>query len=166
MALKREKVRPLNVQPNKKGQDAFLQRIEHLRREQVRQTSPFVPTARVPQLIATAKRYIGVPYVYGGTTPKGFDCSGFVQYVFKENKFELPRTADEQYLLGLKEPVSSLREGDLVFFATDGTGISHCGIYLGHGRFIHASSSHGIRIDELSNVYWRKYFVTGKHIVK
>ncbi len=133
----------------------------------VPESQPFLPKNKVNGIIATAKKYIGVKYVSGGTTPKGFDCSGYVQYVFKQNGFTIPRTADVQYKLGKYAPVSKLEAGDLVFFHTDSSGgISHCGIYLGGGKFIHASSSKGIRIDELSNDYWKKAFTAGKHIVK
>ena len=133
----------------------------------VPESQPFLPKSKVNGIIATAKKYIGVKYVSGGTTPKGFDCSGYVQYVFKQNGFTVPRTADVQYKLGKYAPVSKLEPGDLVFFHTDSSaGVSHCGIYLGNGKFIHASSSKGIRIDELSNEYWKKAFTAGKHIVK
>ena len=108
------------------------------------------------RLLSTAKQYIGVPYKFGGTTPKAFDCSGYLQYVFARNGLSLPRTADEQYKLGQR--TTSIRQ--LV------PGASHCGIYLGDGRFIHASTSKGVRIDELSNTYWQPRFYGGKHIVQ
>lgn len=133
----------------------------------VPESKPFLPKNKVNGLLATAKKYIGVKYLSGGTTPKGFDCSGYLQFVFKQNGFSLPRTADVQYKLGKYAPVSKLEAGDLVFFHTDKSGeISHCGIYLGNGKFIHASSSKGIRIDELSNEYWKEAFASGKHIVQ
>ena len=116
-------------------------------------------------LIATARQYIGVPYVFGGTTPLGFDCSGFLQYVFKQNGLTIPRLADEQYKLGKSVKKSELRAGDLVFFTTYEPGASHCGIYIGDGQFMHASSSRGIRIDRLDNVYWAPRYYGGKHIV-
>ncbi len=144
---------------------AMLQRITRLREANAPESKPFVSPHIIPGLINTARQYLGVPYVYGGTTPQGFDCSGFVEYVFKKHDITLPRTADIQYDLGEKKAVPQLSTGDLVFFATDGEGISHCGIYLGDGSFIHASSSRGIRVDKLDNVYWKKFFITGKHIV-
>ena len=118
-------------------------------------------------LIATAKKYIGTPYQFGGTTPKGFDCSGYIQYIFAAHGIGVPRLADEQYRLGEKTvSKKQLVPGDLVFFNTYGSGISHIGLYLGDGQFIHASSSKGIRIDALSNEYWAPRYIGGKHIVK
>ena len=133
----------------------------------VPESSPFVPQNKVKALIATAKKYIGTPYKFGGTTPKGFDCSGFLQYVFKQHGLTLPRTADEQYKVGKRtKKASELVPGDLVFFTTYEAGVSHCGIYLGKNEFIHASSSKGIRIDNLDNSYWKPRYYGGKHIVK
>ena len=137
-------------------------------------TGPLVPNnqailekSKVAALIATAKSYIGVPYQFGGTTPSGFDCSGFLQFVFAKHGLNIPRLADEQYNLGLRtKNVSQLVPGDLVFFTTYTSGVSHCGIYLGSGKFIHTSSSKGVRIDELSGEYWQPRYVGGKHIVK
>ena len=116
-------------------------------------------------IIETGRKYMGVPYVFGGTTPSGFDCSGFVQYVFKQNGIIIPRLADEQYKLGKSVKTSELIPGDLVFFSTYEKGASHCGIYIGDGRFLHTSSSRGVRVDELSNEYWAPKFLGGKHIV-
>lgn len=131
------------------------------------ESRPFLSQTRVNALLSTAKKYIGVPYKFGGATPKAFDCSGYLQYVFAENGMKIPRTADEQYKLGRRTSnVSQLVPGDLVFFTTYEPGASHCGIYLGSGKFIHASSSRGIRIDELSNSYWQPRYYGGKHIVQ
>lgn len=116
-------------------------------------------------IVATAQTFMGVPYVFGGTTPKGFDCSGLVQYVFKLNGVTIPRLADEQYNLGRSVPRSQLTAGDLVFFTTYASGVSHCGIYVGDGKFLHASSSRGVRIDSLDNEYWKPRFIGGKKIV-
>lgn len=133
----------------------------------VPETQPFLNARQVNTILSTARHYIGVPYKFGGTTPKAFDCSGYLQYVFAQNGLTLPRTADEQCKLGRRTASSSqLVPGDLVFFTTYAPGASHCGIYLGSGRFIHASTSKGVRIDELTNSYWQPRYYAGKHIVR
>lgn len=133
----------------------------------VPESAPFLPEKKVDAIIKTAKKYMGTRYRFGGTTPKGFDCSGFVQYVFKQNGFALPRTADEQYKLGQRvKKRAELVPGDLVFFSTYEKGASHCGIYLGKNQFIHVSSSKGVRIDSLDDSYWKPRWYGGKHIVK
>ncbi|MDY6267456.1 MAG: NlpC/P60 family protein [Selenomonadaceae bacterium] len=127
---------------------------------------PILPRSKVNSIISTAKNYIGTPYSFGGTTPKAFDCSGYLQYVFAKNGISIPRLADDQYKLGTRtKSTSQLEPGDLVFFTTYEPGPSHCGIYLGSGQFIHASSSKGVRIDALSNSYWQPRYIGGKHIV-
>lgn len=126
----------------------------------------FLSQKEVPGIIATAKDYIGVPYVFGGNTPRGFDCSGYLEYVFAKHGIDIPRTADEQYKLGKLVKSDDLKPGDLVFFTTYEPGASHCGIYLGNKNFIHASTSKGIRVDSLDSEYWAPRYYGGKHIVK
>lgn len=75
----------------------------------------FLSQKEVPGIIATAKDYIGVPYVFGGNTPRGFDCSGYLEYVFAKHGIDIPRTADEQYKLGKLVKSDDLKPGDLVF---------------------------------------------------
>ena len=118
------------------------------------------------KIVATAKQYIGVPYLWGGTTPSGFDCSGFVQYVYQRHGISLPRTSKEQWTVGTAISKSALQPGDLVFFAnTYTTGISHLGIYIGNNQFIHASSSKGVTITDLSNSYWATRYYGAKRIL-
>lgn len=124
----------------------------------------FITVEEGEAIVASAKEFIGVPYVFGGTTPSGFDCSGFLQYVFRQNGYEIPRLADEQFLLGVSAKTSQLNVGDLVFFSTYMEGASHCGFYVGDGNFLHTSSSKGVRIDSLSNVYWKPKFLGGRKI--
>lgn len=127
---------------------------------------PFLAKAEVAGIINTAKDYMGVPYVFGGDTPDGFDCSGYLEYVFAKHGIRIPRTADEQYKLGKLVKQTDLVPGDLVFFTTYEPGASHCGIYLGNGNFIHASTSKGVRVDNLKNSYWVSRYYGGKHIVR
>jgi len=119
------------------------------------------------RIISTAKQYIGVPYVWGGTTPKGFDCSGYVQYVFNIHGISLPRTSKQQWAVGSPISKSNLQPGDLVFFQNTGSasGISHLGIYIGDGQFIHASSSKGVMISSLSNSYWQSHYYGARRVL-
>jgi len=120
-------------------------------------------TSKLAQTLArSALRFLGTPYVFGGTSSSGFDCSGFVQHVFGMLGIGLPRTADAQYDAG-KPAVGGPRAGDLVFFDTYG-GVSHVGIYLGRGEFVHASSSHGVMVSKLSESYWASRYVGAKRI--
>lgn len=120
----------------------------------------------VSRILATAKRYQGVPYVFGGTTPRGFDCSGFTQYVFGLNGISIPRTADVQFQVGIPVTKSKLQPGDLVFFSTYLPGPSHSGIYLGDGMFINASSSRGVSIARMDNSYWGPRYVGARRVLR
>ncbi len=114
-------------------------------------------------LTRSAMRYIGTPYVFGGTSPSGFDCSGYVQYVFGMFGIHLPRTADAQYYAG-RHPDGGIQVGDLVFFQTYEPGPSHVGIYVGGGKFIQ-SSSHGVMISSLADSYWAERYLGAKRVV-
>jgi len=117
-------------------------------------------------IVATAKKYIGVPYVWGGSSPSGFDCSGFTQYVLKAHGITIPRTTKQQYTAGKSVSKSNLQPGDLVFFQnTYTTGISHVGFYVGNGQFIHASSSKGVVITALSNSYWAGRYYGARRVI-
>jgi len=111
------------------------------------------------KIVVDAQNLIGTPYVFGGTTPRGFDCSGFLNYVFSQNGISLPRTAASIYAAG--EPVArnELQNGDLVFFQTYQPGASHAGIYIGNNRFIHASSSRGVMVSSLNESYWSQRYI-------
>lgn len=118
------------------------------------------------KIVATAKQYIGVPYVWGGSSPSGFDCSGFTQYVFNKHGIALPRTTDQQYKVGSYVSRSNLKVGDLVFLQnTYREGISHVGIYVGDGKMIHASSSKGIVISDLSSSYYTKHYYGARRVL-
>ncbi len=115
-------------------------------------------------LTRSAMRFIGTPYVFGGTSPSGFDCSGYTQHVFAMLGISIPRLADAQFYAG--RPTSGgMTTGDLVFFQTYEPGPSHVGIYLGNGRFVH-SSSHGVMVSRLGDSYWRTRYLGAKRIAK
>ena len=114
----------------------------------------------------TALRYVGVPYVWGGTSFSGVDCSGFVQAVFEHNGISLPRTADSQFEVGRPVKMRDLQPGDLVFFETYAAGASHVGIYLGGGRFVHASSSDGVRVDDLGMDYYASRYLGARRLIR
>lgn len=116
------------------------------------------------QIVALARRLEGVPYVWGGTTPNGVDCSGFVQTVYSLAGYTLPRTADVQFQATQEVPTDQLQPGDLVFFTTYLPGPSHVGIYAGQGRFIHASSSHGVTESVLTDPYFGPRFLGGRRL--
>lgn len=122
-------------------------------------------SAAADKIIATARKYIGVPYVWGGTTPSGFDCSGFVQYVFKAHGISLLRTTSQQYGQGKSVAKANLKTGDLVFFNTSGSGVSHVGIYIGNNQFIHASSSNGVMISSMQNSYWSARYLGARRVL-
>ncbi|MGG0825099.1 C40 family peptidase [Paenibacillus turicensis] len=108
---------------------------------------------------------LGSKYVSGGTSTAGFDCSGFTQFVFKKLGIKLPHQSGSQYKMGTAVEKADLIEGDLVFFNTSGKGISHVGVYVGEGKFAHASSSKGVIISKLSESYYVKRYVGAKRIL-
>jgi len=112
-------------------------------------------------LVRTARSFLGVPYRWGGSSRRGLDCSGLAMSVYMVNGIRLPRSSRAQYGAGRPVGMAELRKGDLVFFATSGgRRVSHVGIYIGGGKFIHAPNrGKRVRIDSLSNGYYRKTFV-------
>jgi cell wall-associated NlpC family hydrolase len=114
-------------------------------------------------LTRDAMRFIGTPYVFGGTSPSGFDCSGYVQHVFAMMGIHLPRTADAQFYAGHRI-ANGMQAGDLVFFQTYEPGPSHVGIYLGRGRFVH-SSSHGVMVSRIADAYWASRYLGAKRVM-
>ena len=104
--------------------------------------APPKPRPLGERAVAFAKRFLGVPYQWGGTGPGGFDCSGLVRYVYERFGIDLPHSSYADYGLGRRVALGALRPGDLVFFS----GLGHVGMYVGHGRFIHAPHS-GTRVE-------------------
>ena len=117
-------------------------------------------------IVNTAYKYMGVRYVWGGTSPKGFDCSGFVYYVFGENGIKTNRTAASLYKNGTYVERANLQPGDVICFYTGGYGyIGHAGIYIGNNEFIHASSAGGkVEIDSLESNYYNNHYYGARRI--
>ncbi|HHO41737.1 MAG TPA: NlpC/P60 family protein [Epsilonproteobacteria bacterium] len=120
-------------------------------------------------LIEDAKVFKGGKYVWGGTTPEGFDCSGYVKYLYDKHNIKMPRTAFEQSKVGKTIQKDQLKEGDLVFFLTDkkrNIPVTHVGIYIGNNEFIHAASKEkGIIISPLDRGSYAKTFVGAKRVI-
>ena len=118
-----------------------------------------------PALIATALTFRGTPYRNGGSDPSGFDCSGFVQWVFALHGTPLPREVRDQYGAGRHIDRDRVQPGDLVFFETVSRGASHVGIALGGGEFVHAPSSRGVvRVERYDGAYWSDRWVGARRV--
>lgn len=140
-------------------------------------SAPRSPSSRQPIAAATATAQdvafralglVGTPYVRAGTSPQqGFDCSGFVQFVYRDALgIGLPRSTREQLAYaGDKVSRKALKTGDLVFFDTGGNGVSHVGIYVGEGRFVHAPNHGGrVRLDRLDDRYWASRYLGARRV--
>ncbi|MBW7455187.1 C40 family peptidase, partial [Paenibacillus sepulcri] len=118
-------------------------------------------------LISSGTQFLGVPYRFGA--PAGvtyaFDCSSFIQYVFKASGIKLPRTSVAQATAGKKVAKGYLSTGDLVFFNTGGAGISHVAIYAGNGKILHSSSTKGVTIASMNTTYWQSKYVTARRVL-
>lgn len=140
---------------------------EQVRRVPVGKSATAKPVARAPAKSRTigeraavvALRQLGVPYVYGGSTDRGFDCSGLVQYAYAGAGRRIPRTTSEQWRQLTPVKSRDLRVGDLLFFRIDGS-ISHVGLYLGERRFVHApASGRQVSVEVLDSDFYRRAFV-------
>jgi uncharacterized protein YgiM (DUF1202 family) len=122
-------------------------------------------SSRGNSIVDRAYSYMGIPYVWGGTTAYGFDCSGFAQRVYSDNGISILRTADAQFTEGISVGRNELKPGDMVFFTTYTYGASHVGIYIGNSEFIHASSGAGeVTINSLNDYYYNERFLGGRRI--
>ena len=117
-----------------------------------------IPDADALGIVSLAEQMLGVPYRWGGRTPEGFDCSGLVQYTFERAGYRVPRTSREQHWAASPVPIGEARPGDLVFFAESGR-VSHVGIYMGNGRFIHApSKGQRVKVSSIREDWYRRRF--------
>jgi cell wall-associated NlpC family hydrolase len=157
-------------QAQAKAASAAFQQEELATEEELNEFSsskPYQLPVLADSILERGKSLIGTRYRFGGTTESGFDCSGFIGYLFREEAgMTLPRSTRE--MINVKAPLvarNKLKPGDLLFFSTHGRGrVSHAGIYLGDDQFIHSSSSRsgGVRIDSLDDTYWSKTFIEAK----
>jgi peptidoglycan DL-endopeptidase LytE len=139
-------------------QTAVIHTVKKIQpKETVKETVP----VKAGSIIETAKAHLGTPYVWGGESPGGFDCSGFIQYIFGQFGYSLPRTVADQW--NATVPVEKPSVGDLVFFTTYKAGPSHLGIYLGDGNFIH-SGNNGVEISNISGSYWQKRYLGARRV--
>ncbi|SPF52483.1 Cell wall-associated hydrolase, invasion-associated protein [Candidatus Desulfosporosinus infrequens] len=130
--------------------------------------TPSVPSSsstEISGIVSETKRLLGTAYLWGGTTPAGFDCSGFTQYVFASQGIELPRISRDQAKIGTAVPYNNLQPGDLVFFSFTGNGtISHVGIYLGNSQFISATTHKGVTIYSFTS-YWLNAYIGAQRVL-
>lgn len=150
---------PLMVQP-----PLMAQPLIHSKQECIPSLEDFSKQRR--SIVNTAQKFLGIVYIWGGTTPRGFDCSGLSYFVYKLNGIELPRVSWLQFRdsIGSAIEKSQLKQGDLVFFQTYRKGASHVGIYIGDSQFIHASPTRGVTINDLNESYFRTRYVGAKTI--
>lgn len=128
-----------------------------------------VPSSKGQQIVDYAMGFLGSRYVYGGSSPSGFDCSGFTKYVYKHFGYDLNRSASDQLRNGVSVPRSELQPGDLVMFRKSGSKkrASHVGLYIGGNQFIHASTSKvGVIISDMNSSYYKSGFVDARRIIK
>ena len=125
------------------------------------------PSSEGQRVVEEAKKYLGVPYVYGGASPSGFDCSGYVYYVFQQCGYSVTRSAVTQNDVGTAVSRSDLKPGDIIiFYSSTGSTIGHSGIYIGNGQFIHASSGTGsVVITNLSATYYDEHYYGARRVV-
>lgn len=133
------------------------------------QSTPVVTNGSGGDIASFALQFVGTPYVYGGASPSGFDCSGFTKYVFAQFGVKLPHGATSQLGYGTEVSRDSLQPGDLVFFHSTyatSAAASHCGIYVGNGQFVHSASggNRGITVSNLSDAYYSRHYLTARRI--
>ena len=144
---------------NIRFQDEFLNRSDdELNRVNIAESN---------NLVSIAKSQLGKPYVFGSSGPSSFDCSGFTTFVFRQMGIKLPRTSVSQSRFGKAVDKANLQVGDLLFFNTSGAGVSHVGIYIGNGQFIHSASgiNPGVVIDKLNSNYYIRTYVNARRVL-
>ncbi|MCJ7690668.1 MAG: C40 family peptidase, partial [Clostridiaceae bacterium] len=121
------------------------------------------------EVVAYASKFMGVPYVWGGSTPAGFDCSGLVQYVYKNFGINMPRTTMDQVNVGTSVSINNLQKGDLIYFrmnASDPNQVSHVGIYIGNNKFMHSPKPGDVAKTSEINSYYTDHFAKARRMIK
>lgn len=156
-----------SVYSNTENQDNVEEMPEPVVEEPVQESAPAIASSKGDEIVATAKQYLGCSYVYGGSGPSSFDCSGFTQYIYKQFGVSLAHSAVTQANSGTYVAKENLQPGDLVIFRDwDNASIGHCGIYIGGGQFIHAANSkRGVVTDTLNSGYYYERYVSGRRLV-
>lgn len=117
------------------------------------------------ELVSLSKKYIGIRYKKAGTTPSGFDCSGYVQYVYRQLGVNITRSTSTQFAEGTSVAKKDLQVGDLVFFKTTSAKVGHVGIYIGNNQFIHSSTSRGVMVSSINDpYYWGSKYVGARRV--
>ncbi len=152
---------------NKKVDTKDIEKITAGTRDFKKEKNPAIKPLDHSKMMREISRYMGVPYLYGGTTAQGLDCSGYTMLVYKNavGKF-LPRSAADQAKIGRHVQLQDLKFGDLLFFNTTGEQYSHVGIYLGDDLFAHASVTLGVTISSLQSDYYEKRYVDAKRVIE
>lgn len=152
---------------DKKVDSKDIESITTGTRDFKKEKNPSIKPLDQSKMMREISRYMGVPYVYGGMTAQGLDCSGYTSLVYKNAIGKLlPRSAAEQAKVGTSVPLQSLKFGDLVFFNTTGEQYSHVGIYLGDDLFAHASVTLGVTISSLQSSYYETRYVGGRRVIE
>jgi cell wall-associated NlpC family hydrolase len=132
-----------------------------------KEKNPAIAPLDQSKMMREISRYMGVPYVYGGATPQGMDCSGYTMIVYKNSAGKLlPRSSEDQFKIGKPVPFEDLKFGDLIFFNTTDQPASHVGIYLGDDLFAHASVTLGVTISSLQSSYFKKRYEGARRIIE
>ena len=153
----------------KKEQNKLISRLDNLEKRRDSLTQSALEYNK-ENMLKNAKKHLGEDYVWGGTNPGGFDCSGYMQYIYKKEGVSIPRTANQQSKIGKEVSRFELKKGDLLFFLTDKSRnipITHVGMYLGDDKFIHAASKRkGIIITSFNKSRYSKLFVKATRVIK
>lgn len=151
----------LSAQKQETSRAMTTPRTEENQKETAKEEAP---SGKGSTVVETAQKYIGSKYVYGGSSPSGFDCSGFTSYVYKQHGITLNRTAAGQYSNGVAVDRGNLQPGDLVMFGK--SGINHVGIYIGGGRIVHAANpSRGVTTDTINSGYYNNNYVGARRVM-